>query len=177
MPGHPVATNIQARMAASCEDRVSSKATSRVEEAGDNWLDQYLPYAIYRVTNRLNAKLQRRLKSIGIGLARWRVLSVLQSAGTLSIGGITDATLMEQPTVSRVVLQMEQDGLVARNPSCSDTRVTDVTLTPAGRKAFHAIVPTAKRHQQVALEGLSRAEISALRAILKRIEANIDLYD
>lgn len=163
------------QMPTSCEERLGIDPSNA--EAGDHWLDQYLPYRLYRVTNRLNAKLLRRLKVIGIGPTQWRVLSVLQSCGTLSIGRITEATLMEQPTVSRVVQQMEQDGFVVRRPSSQDTRVTDVALTPAGRAAFGAILPTARRHQALALEGFARDEIATLRALLKRIEANIDLYE
>lgn len=146
-------------------------------EAGDRWLDQFLPYRLYRVTNRLNAKLLRKLKAIGIGPSQWRVLSVLTSCGTMSISRITEESLMEQPTVSRVVQQMEQDGYVVRRASTEDTRVTDVALTEKGRAAFNEILPTARRHQQIALEGLSRTEVANLRLMLKRIEANIDLYE
>ena len=46
-------------------------------DKGDGWMDDYLPYQLYRVTNRLNVRLQGRLKAIGINLSQWRVLSVL----------------------------------------------------------------------------------------------------
>ena len=32
-------------------------------DAGDNWIEDFVPYRLYRVTNRLNAKLLSKLKS------------------------------------------------------------------------------------------------------------------
>lgn len=143
---------------------------------GNNWLQTFIPYLLYRVTNRLNARLQSRLRAIRINPSRWRVLSVLKAYGTLSVTEIVEYTLMEQPTVSRVVSQLEEEGRVVRRASPDDSRVTQVELTEAGIEAFDAIFPTAIRHQEQALDGLSRKEIDTLVKILRKIEHNIDLH-
>lgn len=140
-------------------------------------MDSYLPYQLYRVTNRLNVRLQGRLKAIGINLSQWRVLSVLRSYGTLSISRIVDYTLMEQPTVSRVVVQLEHDDMVSRRASTEDSRMTDVTLTAKGAEAFDSIRESAYRHEKMALEGLDESALKALRETLQNIERNIDLYE
>jgi DNA-binding MarR family transcriptional regulator len=148
-----------------------------VAEAGDNWIEDFVPYRLYRVTNRLNAKLLSRLKSIRINPSQWRVLSVLKAYGVLNIGQIADLTLMEQPTVSRVVAQLEGKGGVSRRPSAADARVTEVALTPKGVEAFEHIIPTALRHQQLAFEGFSAKELETLKKLLSKIEQNIESYD
>ena len=71
------------------------------DDSGDNWIEAFVPYRLYRATNRLNAKLLGKLKSQRINPSQWRVLSVLRAYGTLNIGQIAEVTLMEQPTVSR----------------------------------------------------------------------------
>ncbi len=144
---------------------------------GDGWLENYLPYRLYRVTNRLTARLQDRLQSTGINPSRWRVLSVLRSFGTQSIREIVEHTLMKQTTVSWVIVQLEGEGLVSRRSSQKDSRATDVVLTERGHAAFNEIAPAARRHQDTALGGLTRKEVAALRALLVKIEQNIDLYD
>ncbi len=146
-------------------------------ETGDGWLAEFLPYQLYRVTNRLNMRLQNRLRAIGISASQWRVLSVLRSHGTLTIGRIAEHALMEQPTVSRVVDQLELDGLVVRRIADADSRRIEVRLTAKGVAAFVDILPFAMRHQKLAFEGLSPGEILTLRELLARIERNIDLYD
>nr|WP_279347256.1 MarR family transcriptional regulator [Govania unica] len=110
-----------------------------------------------------------------INPSQWRALSVLKAYGTMSVSEIVDHTLMEQPTVSRVVAQLEQDGLVQRNASTEDSRVTEVVLTETGIAAFEAIAPAALRHQELALQGLTKKEIKTFVDILARIEQNIEI--
>ena len=46
--------------------------------------------------------------------------------GPMSIGGIVETTLMEQPTTSRVVAQLEREGHVGRRLSDRDSRVAEI---------------------------------------------------
>jgi DNA-binding MarR family transcriptional regulator len=142
-------------------------------EEGDAWLDSYLPYQIYRVSSLMNGRLQGQLRAVGVNLSKWRVLSVLQAHGRCNLSRIVDLTLMEQPTVSRVVANLEEEGMIDRRISAGDTRVTEVTLTAKGAAVFGEIRPIAVRRQRAALEGLSKAELASMRSMLERIEANI----
>ena len=146
-------------------------------EVGDGWLEDFMPYQLYRVTNRLNMRLLNRLRSISISPSQWRVLSVLRSLGTLTIGRIVEHTLMEQPTVSRVIDQLEKDDLARRRTSAEDSRMIVVVLTEKGVGAVEKILPAAQRHERIAMEGFSAAEIAKLRNFLERLEHNITLDD
>lgn len=144
-------------------------------EDGNGWLEDFLPYHLYRVTNLLNDRLQGKLRVAGINPSQWRVLSVLRSGGRMSLSRVVDLTLMEQPTVSKVVAQMEQSGLVTRRPSAEDSRFVEVALTDKGLETFEGIIPFAFRHQKTAMEGLSDEDRATLRSLLDRIERNIGL--
>lgn len=157
------------------KDAQSRRLAALEATAGNNWLDDYLPYQLYRLTNRLNQRLQARLRSQGIKPSRWRVMSVLRSRGTLTIGRIAEHTLMEQPTVSRVITQLEKEGLATRQISAGDSRAIEVSLTLEGIRKLDAIVTTAYHHQQEALAGFKPSELDALRTLLGRIEQNIDI--
>lgn len=146
-------------------------------DRGDNWIEGFVPYQLYRATNRLNAKLLGKLKSLKINPSQWRVLSVLRAYGVMNIGQISDATLMEQPTVSRAVAQLETKGKVSRRASGEDARITEVSLTAKGVEALEQIMPTALRHQAQALKGFTPEDIAQLSTLLARIESNIDAYD
>jgi DNA-binding MarR family transcriptional regulator len=95
----------------------------------------------------------------------------------MNIGQIAEATLMEQPTVSRAVAQLEAKGKLTRRASGEDARITQVSLTSKGVEAFEQIMPTALRHQSQALNGFSQADVAQLTDLLARIERNIDAYD
>lgn len=141
---------------------------------GDEWLLGFVPYQMYAITSKLNRRLRDTLRKEGINIGRWRVLAVLRAYGELNVGRIVDLTVMEQPTVSRIVAQLEREKLVRRRVSKADSREVLVKLTAAGERAFKAIYPTAERHQRHALEGLSKKETDTLLRLLHRIQANID---
>lgn len=150
-------------------------ANTRISPAGggEEWLRSFVPYLLYRITSRLNQRLRNRLRREGINISRWRVLAVLRAWGELTLGRIVDLTVMEQPTVSRIVTQLEAEGLVRRKASEADSRLVIVGLTAAGEKAFRSIYPYAEHHQEVALRGFSRRDIDLLTDYLRRIQANI----
>ena len=140
---------------------------------GNSWLDDFVPYQLYRVTNKLNARLLKRLKSMRINSSQWRVLSVLRAYGPMSIGRIVETTLMEQPTTSRVVAQLERVGHVKRRLSDLDSRVAEISITAAGLAAFEGIVPAALKHQSLAFQNISAIETAQLVETLRKIEKNI----
>jgi len=147
--------------------------TDTRREPGDNWLDGFVPYQIYRITNSLNQRLRARLRSLPISVSRWRVLGVLRANGTLTINGIAERAAMEQPTVSRTVSQLVRDGLVSRRAAKQDSRYMQVSLTAAGQAAFDTIYPIAVEHQTNALRGFSESERATLQNYLQRIQRNI----
>ena len=140
---------------------------------GNGWLDDFVPYQLYRVTNKLNARLLKRLKTLRINSSQWRVLSVLRAYGPLSIGRIVETTLMEQPTTSRVVAQLERVGHVRRRLSDLDSRVAEISITAAGLEAFEHIVPAALKHQSLAFQNVSAKDTMQLVETLRKIEQNI----
>ena len=141
---------------------------------GDHWLGKFVPYLMYRITNQLNRALRKKLKRSGINLARWRVLAVLKDDGRMNIGQIVERTIIEQPTVSRIVDQLEREGLAVRETCDDDSRFVQVKLTQGGKKAFREIHPTAIGHQEQALQGFTQQEIKTLTGFLERIQNNIE---
>ena len=157
--------------------RSRPEAYGREIMRGDQWLESFVPYLLYRATNGLNRRLRMRLRKSNVNIARWRVLSVLKAYGSMNMGEIVEATAMEQPTLSRVVDQLEVEKLVVRRTAREDSRFVYVDLTPAGNSAFKAIVPMAQKHQERALRGFSRSEIDTLRGLLRRVQKNIEAPD
>ena len=121
-------------------------------------LDDFLPYLFNRITNRLNQDLLADLRPLRVSVPRWRVLAVLQTLGPRRMGALSAYTVIEQSSLSRVVDQMERDGLVVRRYHPDDSRVIEVHLTDEGSAMFARIYPLAQRHYERAIKGLSRSE-------------------
>lgn len=148
-----------------------------IANRGDKWLRSFVPYLMYRITSQLNMRIRGKLRNSGINLARWRVLAVLRAYGEINLGRVVELTVMEQPSVSRIVTQLVIEGLVKRKLAKTDSRFVLVRLTAAGEKAFKSIYPTAETHQDLALRGFTKTEISTLIGFLGRIQKNIEVEE
>jgi DNA-binding MarR family transcriptional regulator len=68
----------------------------------------------------------------GIGAAQLSALSVLVFAGAKTLGELARAEQVRPPTMTRIVLALEQEGLARRVPDAHDRRVARIHATPRG---------------------------------------------
>ena len=83
-------------------------------------------------------RILRRIRSAdeasGLSGPRLSALSVIVFRGPLSIGDLAAAEQVRPPTISRMVKDLEYEGLVRRRSLASDRRVQLVTATASGRR-------------------------------------------
>jgi DNA-binding MarR family transcriptional regulator len=132
-------------------------------------LDDFLPYLLNRLTNRLNQDLVEALRKLEVTVPMWRVLAVLVARDGRGIGELAVYTVTDQSTLSRVIDRMERDALVERRPSPADGRAIEVFLRPVGRQVFAKILPVALQHYRHALSGLSESEARTLVRLLHKV--------
>ena len=59
---------------------MNEKASDDSASEGDEtFLDDFIPYVMYRITNRMNMDLQDCLRPLKINVSRWRVLCALKA--------------------------------------------------------------------------------------------------
>ncbi len=136
-------------------------------------LEDYLPYQLFRIVNRLTLNLKKDLRPAKMTLSRWRILSVLTAADGRSMGELAAYMVIEQPALSRVVDQLARDKLVIRRLAVDDNRVVRVYLTPAGRLKFKEIRPLELRHYAHAIKGFEPAQLENLNKLLSRLWQNL----
>jgi DNA-binding MarR family transcriptional regulator len=81
--------------------------------------------------------VRREDSALGLSAARLSALSVLVFGGPRTVGELAAAEQVRSPTMSRLVAEMEADGLVERHASTADRRVVTVTATPAGQRILY----------------------------------------
>jgi DNA-binding MarR family transcriptional regulator len=136
-------------------------------------LDDFLPYLLNRIVNRLNMALAEDLKTIGATVPEYRVLAVLMARDGRSVNELSVYTVIEQSTLSKLLLRMESSGLIARHNDASDGRVVNVYLTDAGRAVFAKVLPGALDHYRTAIRGLDETERASLVRTLHRVLDNV----
>ena len=130
---------------------------------------EMLPYMLGRVSARANQLWVRRLREHGLTIGRWQVLSVLSRFDGSRIGTIADLSGGEQPAISRVIDQMERDGLVRRRSSLHDNRAVEVWITDQGRGVLDALMPHAEAFVARMVRTLDESEIRQLTNMLERL--------
>lgn len=82
--------------------------------------------------------LLRRLRTeddaSGLSATRLSALSVVVFAGPVALSDLAAAEQVRLPTISRLIKDLEREGLVRRVKTKDDARVQRVEATPKGRK-------------------------------------------
>ncbi len=108
----------------------------------------------------------------GLPLGWFEVLVQLTSApeGYLKMQDLAHSILLSKSGVTRLVDRMESAGLVTRKPCPTDRRVVYAVVTPAGREALRAALPThLKNLAERFTKHLTPAELGMLRTTLQKV--------
>ncbi len=57
------------------EAAVATQRSDRRTRTGDQWLDNYFPYRLYRASKKLQLRLHSRLRAMRMSSSQWRVIS------------------------------------------------------------------------------------------------------
>ena len=98
------------------------------------------------------------------------LLSTLRRAGRpyrLTAGAIAELSLVSAGAISQRVARAEREGLVRRERSPADGRLSYVTLTAAGHALVERSVDELLRHEEALLSGLAAAQREDLTALLR----------
>lgn len=131
------------------------------------------------VANRLHSaaihllrRLRRQDEAMGLTAARASALSIMVFGGPVTIGRLATAEQVSAPTMTRLVVGMERDGLVRRENDPADGRLVWLHATVKGTRLLHE-----GRRRRVAalaadlaaLDLADRQTLAAAADILERI--------
>lgn len=140
-------------------------------------LGEFTPYLINRVGSRLAEAFGRELESHGFSIKTWRVLAATWHYQDLTQRMLALHTSMDTSTLSRLVAGMVRRGLLVSSRHPDDSRAVRIRLTPKGRAATAAIIPTARAYVRQSQIGLSQTDVLKLHEVLRRMYDNLDLLD
>jgi DNA-binding MarR family transcriptional regulator len=149
------------------------RAGAALQGADQSLFDDFLPHLIARLAYQLNNDLIERLRDEDINVTRWRILAVLAMGDGITISKIIDRAMMQQSALSRALMNMESEGYVRRGPRGDDARFVEVFLTDKGRALFGSLNVVVRRRQSRLLKDLSREEVAAAFALVRRLSRNM----
>ncbi len=134
-------------------------------------LDNFLPYRISVLANRLSRTLAGRYQTqFQISIAEWRVLAVLGETPDLSAAEVADKTAMDKVAVSRAVNRLTSVGLLSKHLAEQDKRRSVLSLTTEGTLIYQQIVPVALSFERSLKAALTATELTHLHTLLAKIQ-------
>src|SRR5688572_816891 len=144
--------------------------------AADFTLERHVFFWLTQAIGARDRELAQGLKDHGLRVPEWRALAALYSRKHSTMSELAELATIDRTTLTRTVDRMQDAGWLERLADEADMRITRLALTGAGRRMFERIWPEVQRLNELALDGLPKAEIEALRKILERMRANLEAY-
>ncbi|MTE15978.1 MarR family winged helix-turn-helix transcriptional regulator [Nocardia aurantiaca] len=126
-----------------------------------------------RLVPELDAELRR---ATGLPLSWYDVLLELDGPHRLRMSDLGERVVLSRTRVSRLVTEMESDGLVRRESNPDDGRSAFVSITDTGRRRFREAAP----HYLAGIERrfggkLDPAELETVAAALRKVLAPTEI--
>lgn len=104
--------------------------------------DVSLPMALLRARESAMRKFRPVLASHDVTEQQWRVLRALGSTDEpMEVGTLVDRTSLLAPSLSRILVNLEERGLIDRKTVAHDLRRAEISLSDGGIKLVATIAP------------------------------------
>jgi DNA-binding MarR family transcriptional regulator len=153
---------------------LSSRRRSELPEkipAQDRHLAAEIGALLARSRRHVFQRVKRKLEAAGESIFVWRLLAYLHDDGPSIQAELADATAQHPASISRLLDEIEEEGLVRRTRDGEDRRRVVVELTAAGKQRYLASLDVVVEGMQESLRILSVDEQRQLGALLGKIIA------
>lgn len=124
-----------------------------------------------KTATRLEAELNRALRSSNLTSATYSILRILDEKGSTgsSCGDISEQLIAEVPDMTRLLDRLERLGYITRERSSIDRRMVRVTLSETGRQTLESLRGVVGECYVRQLGHLGSTKLSELSALLKLV--------
>ena len=145
------------------------RTTRSGERGGSRFVDGYLGYLLGQANHALYKDFDAHVRAAGLSSIEWRVLATLHDSEPLTVSQLVHEVLSKQPTVTKLIQRMAEQGWVQLRADASDQRRTLVAATATGRRLVRPLVEEARQHETRLLRALGATEKVALRKLLAKL--------
>jgi homoprotocatechuate degradation regulator HpaR len=143
-----------------------------IAETGLRSFDESLPMALLRAREAIMRRFRPVLGDHDVTEQQWRVLRALDDAdGSVTVGELSDRTFLLGPSLSRMLVTLDDRGLITRSADQGDARRSQVAISRSGRQLVAAIAPHSETVYAEIGAQLGPAELEQLYDLLRRTAA------
>ena len=126
-------------------------------------IETFFPYRLAVVAEAFSRQLVEVYgREHGLSREEWRVLFLLEDAGTLNSLQIAERTSLDKVQVSRAATRLEAKALITRKVLGSDRRLRQYTITDHGDALFRAAFAGVAARADEILSAMAGPDLEAL---------------
>ncbi|RYF57582.1 MAG: MarR family transcriptional regulator [Comamonadaceae bacterium] len=133
------------------------------------FVDGYLGYLLGQANHALYKDFDAQVRAAGLSSIEWRVLATLHDGAPQTVSQLAHEVLSKQPTVTKLVQRMADQGWVALLADPTDQRRTLVAATAGGKRLVRPLLEKARDHEAGMLRALASSEQVALKKLLAKL--------
>lgn len=137
--------------------------------SSERFVDGYLGYLLGQANHALYKDFDSHVRAAGLSSIEWRVLATLHDSEPLTVSQLALEVLSKQPTVTKLVQRMSEQGWTELLADPLDQRRTLVAVTTAGRRLVRPLMDKARAHEAQTLRALAASEQAALKKLLGKL--------
>lgn len=132
-----------------------------------------------RTPLNMNRLLSHYLKDAGIPLTKeqWSVMAILWKTDGCTQQDLADATYRDRPGITRLLDNLQKEGLVERKPHKTDRRTNLIYLTKKGQGLEKPVVTALNQAVEIATQSISSEQLENLRITFNQINENIQAVE
>ncbi len=132
--------------------------------------ERSLPMALMRARESVMAHFRPILAEHDLTEQQWRVLRALIAAEEpCSVGALVEQTFLLGPSLSRMLVTLDERGLIHRGAAPGDARRAEISITPAGRALVAEIAPRSEAAYARIEARMQPGDLDHLHTLLARL--------
>ena len=137
--------------------------------ASDYGMKNSVGYLIRRTSNLMLPQMEALFEDQALTFSQWTVLMALREWGNSTSIQIARDICHDAGSLTRILDELEERGLVARSRSETDRRSVTLSLTSQGLALVELLLPRVVEHWNTLLGDFSHMEIKLLIKLLTRL--------
>ncbi len=139
----------------------------------DIQLNKSLGHLFHSINLNMRKRLEQDIKQFGFSSSHQFGVLLLLSKRSISQKEISEFTLADEPSTTRMLDRMIKKNIIAKERSQEDKRKQIVTITEQGQELLHKILPIVAEKNREIEELISDEELEQLYVILNKINQNL----
>ncbi|MGB3044441.1 MAG: homoprotocatechuate degradation operon regulator HpaR [Xanthobacteraceae bacterium] len=132
-----------------------------------------LPMALMRAREAVMRHFRASLRNHGLTEQQWRILRALGGVEAIEVTELARLAYLLGPSLSRILRDLEQRGLIERRSVKTDLRRGLVSISPEGLRLIEAVAPSSEAIYAEMTRRYGADRLAALHEMLSALEASL----